>query len=39
MPHARIGRSTPGVTRCLLRVLDSGEPEYNGAHEGALRPS
>ncbi|MFF7174695.1 hypothetical protein [Streptomyces pseudovenezuelae] len=27
----RIGRSTRVVTTSLLRVLDSGEPEYNGA--------
>jgi hypothetical protein len=27
----RIGRSTRVVTASLLRVLDSGEPEYNAA--------
>ncbi|WDT52613.1 helix-turn-helix domain-containing protein [Streptomyces sp. G7(2002)] len=27
----RIGRSTRVVTASLLRVLESGEPEYNGA--------
>ncbi|MEU3752658.1 hypothetical protein AB0H17_07780 [Streptomyces olivoreticuli] len=28
----RIGRSTRVVTASLLRVLDSGEPEYNGTN-------
>lgn len=28
----RIGRSTRVVTASLLRVLDSGEPEYSGTH-------
>ncbi|WP_329143165.1 hypothetical protein OIU91_05180 [Streptomyces sp. NBC_01456] len=27
----RVGRSTRVVTASLLRVLDSGEPEYNAA--------
>lgn len=35
----RIGRSTRVVTTSLLRVLDSGVPAYNGAHEGDCRPS
>ncbi|MGP9017678.1 helix-turn-helix transcriptional regulator [Streptomyces sp. BR1] len=28
----RIGRSTRVVTASLLRVLDSGEPEYSATH-------
>lgn len=35
----RIGRSTRVVTTSLLRVLDSGESEYNGSHEGCCSPS
>lgn len=31
----RVGRTTRVVTASLLRVLESGEPEYNGAHAGA----
>ncbi|MCW8096890.1 AlpA family phage regulatory protein [Streptomyces tauricus] len=34
-----IGRSTRVVTPSLLQILDSGEPEYNGAQEGGCRPS
>lgn len=30
----RIGRTTRVVTASLLRVLESGEPEYNGARAG-----
>ncbi|MDQ0687106.1 putative DNA-binding transcriptional regulator AlpA [Streptomyces achromogenes] len=30
----RIGRTTRVVTASLLRVLESGEPEYNGALAG-----
>lgn len=30
----RIGRQTRVVTASLLRVLESGEPEYNDAHIG-----
>lgn len=30
----RNGRSIRVVTASLLRVLDSGEPEYNTAHSG-----
>ncbi|GAO11113.1 helix-turn-helix transcriptional regulator [Streptomyces lydicamycinicus] len=30
----RIGRSTRVVTASLLRVLESGEPEYSGGHTG-----
>ncbi|MFF3459025.1 helix-turn-helix domain-containing protein [Streptomyces sp. NPDC002730] len=29
----RIGRSTRVVTASLLRVLDSGEPEYSATHD------
>ncbi|QEU97155.1 DNA-binding protein [Streptomyces kanamyceticus] len=29
----RIGRSTRVVTASLPRALDSGQPEYGGAHE------
>lgn len=35
----RIGRSTRVVTASLLRVLESGEPEYNGAHTSRCTPS
>jgi predicted DNA-binding transcriptional regulator AlpA len=34
----RIGRTTRVVTASLLRVLDSGQPEYNGAHAGDCTP-
>ena len=30
----RIGRTSRVVTASLLRVLESGEPEYNGPHIG-----
>ncbi|MFF6911855.1 helix-turn-helix domain-containing protein [Streptomyces sp. NPDC012466] len=30
----RIGRTTRVVTASLLRVLESGVPEYNGTHAG-----
>ncbi|MCG0061845.1 hypothetical protein L0F81_00830 [Streptomyces tricolor] len=35
----RIGRTTRVVTASLLRVLESGEPEYNGAHTSRCTPS
>ncbi|MCC3770830.1 helix-turn-helix domain-containing protein [Streptomyces sp. UNOC14_S4] len=35
----RIGRKTRVVTASLLRVLDSGEPEYNGACTERCAPS
>lgn len=35
----RIGRTTRVVTASLLRVLESGEPEYNGALAGHCTPS
>lgn len=35
----RIGRSTRVVTASLLRVLESGEPEYNGVHASRCTPS
>lgn len=35
----RIGRATRVVTASLLRVLESGEPEYNGAHTSRCTPS
>ncbi|WKX14070.1 helix-turn-helix domain-containing protein [Streptomyces sp. NL15-2K] len=35
----RIGRTTRVVTASLLRVLESGEPEYNGAPAGHCTPS
>ncbi|MGZ2358617.1 hypothetical protein LRE75_18255 [Streptomyces sp. 372A] len=35
----RIGRATRVVTASLLRVLESGEPEYNGAPAGDCTPS
>jgi hypothetical protein len=35
----RIGRTTRVVTASLLRVLESGEPEYNGAPAGDCTPS
>jgi predicted DNA-binding transcriptional regulator AlpA len=35
----RIGRTTRVVTASLLRVLESGEPEYNGARAGHCTPS
>ncbi|WP_373429408.1 hypothetical protein [Streptomyces sp. V4I23] len=35
----RIGRGTRVVTASLLRVLDSGEPEYNGARAGRRTPT
>ncbi|WP_412566107.1 helix-turn-helix transcriptional regulator [Streptomyces decoyicus] len=34
----RIGRSTRVVTASLLRVLESGEPEYSCAHTGHCTP-
>ncbi len=30
----RVGRTTRVVTASLLRVLESGEPEYSGLHPG-----
>ncbi|WP_063804223.1 helix-turn-helix domain-containing protein [Streptomyces roseifaciens] len=35
----RIGRKTRVVTASLLRVLDSGEPEYGGARIARCTPS
>ncbi|WP_078870876.1 helix-turn-helix domain-containing protein [Streptomyces caatingaensis] len=35
----RIGRKTRVVTASLLRVLDSGEPEYSGARTEHCAPS
>lgn len=35
----RVGRSTRVVTASLLRVLDSGEPEYNGAPKHSSMPA
>ncbi|QYX76652.1 helix-turn-helix domain-containing protein [Streptomyces akebiae] len=35
----RVGRSTRVVTASLLRVLESGEPEYNGAPAARCTPS
>ncbi|WP_406502905.1 helix-turn-helix transcriptional regulator [Streptomyces sp. NBC_00212] len=35
----RLGRTTRVVTASLLRVLDSGEPEYSGPHVGCCTPS
>jgi len=35
----RIGRTTRVVTASLLRVLESGEPEYNGARTRHSTPS
>ncbi|MFK8909429.1 helix-turn-helix transcriptional regulator [Streptomyces sp. YS-3] len=35
----RIGRSTRVVTASLLRVLDSGEPEYGGTQDARPSPA
>ncbi|BDE37747.1 hypothetical protein SLITK23_09920 [Streptomyces lividans] len=35
----RTGRTARVVTAYLLRVLESGEPEYNGAPTGHCTPS
>ncbi|MFF9900974.1 helix-turn-helix transcriptional regulator [Streptomyces longispororuber] len=35
----RIGRSTRVVTASLLRVLDSGEPEYGGTNDPDPAPA
>jgi len=35
----RIGRTTRVVTAFLLRVLESGDPEYNGARAGCRTTS
>ncbi|MFE9401093.1 helix-turn-helix transcriptional regulator [Streptomyces sp. NPDC006530] len=35
----RIGRSTRVVTASLLRVLDSGEPEYSGTRDARFEPA
>ncbi|MGW0673466.1 hypothetical protein [Streptomyces sp. NPDC002746] len=35
----RIGRSTRVVTASLLRVLDSGEPEYSATHDTHPTPA
>ncbi|MBD0748104.1 hypothetical protein BG418_04935 [Streptomyces sp. CBMA152] len=35
----RIGRSTRVVTASLLRVLDSGQPEYSGTHNTDSAPA
>nr|WSW71321.1 helix-turn-helix domain-containing protein [Streptomyces sp. NBC_00995] len=35
----RIGRSTRVVTASLLRVLDSGEPEYSASHDTHPAPA
>ncbi|GGU13836.1 helix-turn-helix transcriptional regulator [Streptomyces violascens] len=35
----RIGRSTRVVTASLLRVLDSGEPEYSGTRDAHTAPA
>ncbi|MFJ1547599.1 hypothetical protein [Streptomyces sp. NPDC088246] len=35
----RIGRGTRVVTASMLRVLESGEPEYNSVHAECGTPS
>ncbi|MFE4336348.1 helix-turn-helix domain-containing protein [Streptomyces sp. NPDC056831] len=35
----RVGRTTRVVTASLLRVLESGEPEYNGARRAPSTPA
>lgn len=38
-PSQQYATATVPVTTSRLQVLDSGEPEYDGAHEGCCSPS